>query len=89
MTRNSPVRRTNRLSRRAFLAASATATGVVAGCLGDDENGEEDDGSGGNGDDDPSSPDVSPGRALLGHGDARQRRGRGGHVTPSAEARRG
>jgi len=61
MTRNSPVRRTNRLSRRAFLAASATATGVVAGCLGDDENGEEDDGSGGNGDDDPSSPDVVEG----------------------------
>lgn len=62
MTRHSPGRRTDRLSRRAFLAAGAAATGALAGCIGGDD--EDGNGNGGNetngdeGDGEPSSPDV-------------------------------
>jgi hypothetical protein len=62
MTRHSPGRSTDRLSRRAFLAAGAAATGALAGCIGGDD--EDGNGNGGNetngdeGDGEPSSPDV-------------------------------
>jgi hypothetical protein len=62
MTRHPPGRRTDRLSRRAFLAAGAAATGALAGCIGGDD--EDGNGNGGNetngdeGDGEPSSPDV-------------------------------
>jgi len=59
MTRQSPVRRTDRLSRRAFLVAGAAATATLAGCIGGDDGGNGDDGNGGNGGNgEPSSPDV-------------------------------
>ena len=62
MTRHSPGRRTDRLSRRAFLAAGAATTGALAGCIGgDDEDGNGNGGNGTNGDEgdgEPSSPDV-------------------------------
>jgi len=58
MTRHTR-RRTDRLSRRAFLAAGAAATGALAGCLGDaDGNGGDESGGTGNGDD-LSSPEVA------------------------------
>ena len=62
MTRHLPGRRTDRLSRRAFLAAGAATTGALAGCIGGDD--EDGNGNGGNetngdeGDGEPSSPDV-------------------------------
>ena len=67
MTRHSPGCRTDRLSRRAFLAAGAATTGALAGCIGGDDedgNGNGGNGNGGNetngdgGDGEPSSPDV-------------------------------
>ena len=62
MTRHSPGRKTDRLSRRTFLAAGAATTGALAGCIGgDDEDGNGNGGNGTNGDEgdgEPSSPDV-------------------------------
>ena len=61
MTRHPTGRRTNPLSRRAFLAASVAVTGALAGCLGDDgdeNSNNENPSDGGETDGEPSSPDV-------------------------------
>jgi len=59
MTQNPEPSRTNRLSRRAYLATTVAAAGAVAGCLGDDSDSENGDTASGDGE--PSAPEPVEG----------------------------